>query len=438
MKITDPKIIKNSETDLIDAIREKLDWEIVKDLNKEKLNLTTLECTDGDIVVHENQVAYKLNFEVKASFSVLFDREGNILGTPPNDRETEPYHPPVNEITESDEPVISDEDLSDFEKELDISEESHDENYSLSPSDLAEDIDTPIENDIRIEDETPNISDNIIDELEIPEDLYIPDGAEISENTELPEEDLLEEIDIADSIEIPENDSFTENTDILDDIDLPEAQALTENEIAAAIEPLGDESDLLEDLDISDLVESDPQAASEDDNLLDNLLTPEDLSVEDLVDVENSESTPDTEQIELPTDEDLGILEEITDNTSNEIGKALSKSQEFWSQDQKSPESPSPPESTGDTLKEAFTKSQSFWTQEKTEPAPTTRKKNDDLNSALLKSQNFWADSNEPPPREDKEETESQIVEIEIPNSENKVKKLNNAFLKSQNFWLQK
>ena len=62
MKITDPDIIKSGETDLIDSIKEKLDWGIIEDLNKEKLSLTTLECTDGDIIVHNNRVAYKLNF----------------------------------------------------------------------------------------------------------------------------------------------------------------------------------------------------------------------------------------------------------------------------------------------------------------------------------------------------------------------------------------
>ena len=79
MKITDPDIIKRGEKELIHAIKDQLDWRLIEDLNKDKMRFSDVECTDGDIVVHENQVAYKMDFQVKISFSVLFDRQGNIL-----------------------------------------------------------------------------------------------------------------------------------------------------------------------------------------------------------------------------------------------------------------------------------------------------------------------------------------------------------------------
>ena len=79
MKITDPDIIKSGEKELIHAIKDQLDWRLIEDLNRDKLSFGDVECTDGDIVVHENQVAYKMDFQVKISFSVLFDRQGNIL-----------------------------------------------------------------------------------------------------------------------------------------------------------------------------------------------------------------------------------------------------------------------------------------------------------------------------------------------------------------------
>lgn len=79
MKITDPEIIKTGEKDLIDAVKEDLDWEALKDIIKEKMSLAALESKDGQIVVHNNQVAFKINFDLKLSGSLMFDREGNYI-----------------------------------------------------------------------------------------------------------------------------------------------------------------------------------------------------------------------------------------------------------------------------------------------------------------------------------------------------------------------
>lgn len=79
MKITDPEIIKTGEKDLIDAVREDLDWEALKDILKEKISTAALESKDGQIIVHNNQVAFKINFDLKLSGSLMFDREGNYI-----------------------------------------------------------------------------------------------------------------------------------------------------------------------------------------------------------------------------------------------------------------------------------------------------------------------------------------------------------------------
>jgi len=82
VKITDSQIIKNSERELIDNITADLDWEAVEKIFREKHHIAIqddVEYKQGDIVVYENQVAYKLDFEVKVTLSVLLDRNGNHI-----------------------------------------------------------------------------------------------------------------------------------------------------------------------------------------------------------------------------------------------------------------------------------------------------------------------------------------------------------------------
>lgn len=129
MKITDPDIIKRGEKDLIHSIKDQLDWRLIEDLNKDKLRFGDVECTDGDIVVHENQVAYKMDFQVKISFSVLFDRQGNILEASNMSMER-----PSSSIVDSEdvhaddlEADIIDQSMADIEKELEEIDAFHKE-----------------------------------------------------------------------------------------------------------------------------------------------------------------------------------------------------------------------------------------------------------------------------------------------------------------------
>lgn len=82
MQITNADIIKNGEQDLIDAITADLDWGAIENIFREQHNLgidEDVEYKQGDIIVHDNQIAYQLRFEVKVTVSVLLDREGNYL-----------------------------------------------------------------------------------------------------------------------------------------------------------------------------------------------------------------------------------------------------------------------------------------------------------------------------------------------------------------------
>jgi hypothetical protein len=82
MKITSVDVIKNGERDLMDAITADLDWGSVEKIFRERHNLSIeedIEYKKGDIVVHNEQVAYRLDFVAKVTLSVLLDRDGNYL-----------------------------------------------------------------------------------------------------------------------------------------------------------------------------------------------------------------------------------------------------------------------------------------------------------------------------------------------------------------------
>lgn len=92
MKITDSEIIKTSEKELIDAITGDLDWQVIEQLFREKYHLRLqdeVEYKRGDMVVHNDQIAYRLDFEVKVTLSVLFDRKGECLEVTAVDRHAE-------------------------------------------------------------------------------------------------------------------------------------------------------------------------------------------------------------------------------------------------------------------------------------------------------------------------------------------------------------
>jgi len=82
MKITDENAIKNGEKELLDTIIGDLDWYIVEKIFNEKHRLKLqddVEYRQGDIVIHGNDVAYKLDFDVKVTLSILLDRTGNYV-----------------------------------------------------------------------------------------------------------------------------------------------------------------------------------------------------------------------------------------------------------------------------------------------------------------------------------------------------------------------
>ena len=83
MKITEPDDIKNNENEFIDGLIGELDWQVIETLLKEKYKLRLhddVEYKRGDIVVHGNAIAYKLDFDVRVTLSLVVGRDGECVG----------------------------------------------------------------------------------------------------------------------------------------------------------------------------------------------------------------------------------------------------------------------------------------------------------------------------------------------------------------------
>ncbi len=90
MKIADSSNIKSGEKDLIDSITADLDWDSLERLIEEKHHFKLqedVEYKSGDMLVYDKQVAYKLDFDLKVSLSVIFDRNGHCLNLETHDQE---------------------------------------------------------------------------------------------------------------------------------------------------------------------------------------------------------------------------------------------------------------------------------------------------------------------------------------------------------------
>ena len=82
MKVTSPELIQESEKEFIDTINAELDWEAIEKLLMEKHQFALQDEVDyknGDMVVFDNQIAYKFDFEIKVPLSVVFNRQGECL-----------------------------------------------------------------------------------------------------------------------------------------------------------------------------------------------------------------------------------------------------------------------------------------------------------------------------------------------------------------------
>lgn len=82
MKLTNPESIQESEKEFIDTINAELDWDVIEQMLLDKHNFEVqddIQYKDGNLIVYNNEIAYKFDFEIKVPLSVIFNRGGECL-----------------------------------------------------------------------------------------------------------------------------------------------------------------------------------------------------------------------------------------------------------------------------------------------------------------------------------------------------------------------
>lgn len=157
MKITDPGVIKNGEKDLIDLLKEDLDLDAVREIIKKKMTSAALSPRGGEIVVHNNQIAFRMDFDLCLSGSLMFDRQGNHI--PESD---EPLDSNQGLIEENEGDLMvpgSNEDITAGEKtDLDLPD------YDLDPLDDLDELTEAPEPEIEFKEDDPLLIDDLADD----------------------------------------------------------------------------------------------------------------------------------------------------------------------------------------------------------------------------------------------------------------------------------
>ncbi len=235
MKVTDPEIIKAGEKDLIDSVKEDLDWDVVKEIIKKQLNVTSFKTGGGEIVVHNNQIAFRLDLALKLNVSLMFDRDGSYIPGTDETSDTIEDAPSLEEPVELDlesddalylgdigtedadmQPIASDGDDLDVDSdELGGNEQILDlEQIVLPDDDSGEDKELDLE-ELSLTEEASGES-----ELEL-EDISLTDEASEKDELDLEEISLSDEEGGDSELELDEISLVDEGTDesLDDDID---------------------------------------------------------------------------------------------------------------------------------------------------------------------------------------------------------------------------
>lgn len=289
MKITDPDVIKSGEKDLIDSVRDDLDLDAVKEVLKKRMAASALSASGGEIIVHDNQIAFRMDFNIELSGSLMFDREGN-------------YIPGSDEIDDTGMEQPAEDTVSDdLDDDIDIGQ---------SLEELGPDSQTPETGEAgQTDEEEPEDEEDL--DINLPDysldDTEESDGDTIEADPEDPDdaaEDLPEDPGSLDDLLDPDED------ETLDDIDPDELLDIEEE--SADDNSAGDGDDNLD------------QASLEALNSLDQEI--EDIGSIDDLDIESGELDPD-QNLDVETNEELQSPDDESDDDMNDI---LKDSRDFW------------------------------------------------------------------------------------------------------------
>ncbi|MFH1154925.1 MAG: hypothetical protein V1793_14025 [Pseudomonadota bacterium] len=97
MKITKPDVIRAGEKDLIDAVKADLDWSAVREIVKKNITRAALQSRGGEIVVHNNQIAFRIDLALNLNVSLMFGRDGTYI--PDNDGDAGDTEPTAQAVS---------------------------------------------------------------------------------------------------------------------------------------------------------------------------------------------------------------------------------------------------------------------------------------------------------------------------------------------------
>jgi len=138
-------------------LKEDLDLDAVREIIKKKMTSAALSPKGGEIVVHNNQIAFRMDFDLCLSGSLMFDRQGNHI--PESDERLDSNQGLIEE-DEGDLMVPeSNEDITTGEKtDLDLPD------YDLDPLDDLDELTEAPESEIEFKEDDPLLIDDLADD----------------------------------------------------------------------------------------------------------------------------------------------------------------------------------------------------------------------------------------------------------------------------------
>jgi len=79
MKITDSKVMQSGEKAFFNAVKDHLDWNAIREVVTKKMKQCAIESKGGELIFHENNVAFKINLHCAMDVSITVDRNGNLI-----------------------------------------------------------------------------------------------------------------------------------------------------------------------------------------------------------------------------------------------------------------------------------------------------------------------------------------------------------------------
>ena len=81
-KLASSEALKEAKSEIVNKVKEALNMSEIKQILEDQHNLEIsddLQVSNGEIIVRDNQLAYRMEFEVLLSLSVLLDADGNHI-----------------------------------------------------------------------------------------------------------------------------------------------------------------------------------------------------------------------------------------------------------------------------------------------------------------------------------------------------------------------